>query len=205
MDDKKDKRRISNKRNWLLPLGLVLGALLLAVVVTSPKTPESTTFDKSSEEVSIIGQRAPDFSLLDQNGEAVTLADYSGKKLVLFFTEGQMCYPSCWNQIASLGNNPKLNNGDVATLTVVTDTRDMWDDPYQKKPEMLAERMVYDFSKVMSSAYDILYFPSSMHPGELPGHTYVVVDSDGVVRRIKDDPDMGINDSWLEEMVNQIQ
>tara|TARA_B100001750_G_scaffold152332_1_gene122072 strand:+ start:57 stop:188 length:132 start_codon:yes stop_codon:yes gene_type:complete len=32
-----------------------------------------------------VGQKAPDFSLPDQNGNDVSLSDYSGKKVVLWF------------------------------------------------------------------------------------------------------------------------
>ena len=32
-----------------------------------------------------IGTKAPDFALLDKNGEMVRLSDYIGKKIVLYF------------------------------------------------------------------------------------------------------------------------
>ena len=32
-----------------------------------------------------IGEKAPNFSSLDQNGNTIKLNDYKGKKLVLFF------------------------------------------------------------------------------------------------------------------------
>ncbi|GIS57124.1 MAG: hypothetical protein CM1200mP1_10620 [Candidatus Neomarinimicrobiota bacterium] len=32
-----------------------------------------------------VGQKAPDFSLPDQNGNDVSLSDFSGKKVVLWF------------------------------------------------------------------------------------------------------------------------
>ena len=32
-----------------------------------------------------IGDKAPEFSLLDQNGNSVSLNDFSGKKVVLWF------------------------------------------------------------------------------------------------------------------------
>ena len=40
-----------------------------------------------------------------------------------------------------------------------------------------------------------------MHPGSLPGHTYVVIDKKGIVRYIFDDPNMGIrNDQLVAEI-----
>ncbi len=204
MNKQTNKQPLGTSKKIILAFGLGFSALLLFVIVTAPTRPESTTINESSKEISMVGEKAPDFSLSDQNGNVVTLADYSGKSLIIFFTEGQMCYPSCWNQIASLGSNQKLNNDKVATVTVVTDTREMWDKPYQKMPEMLAETMLYDTTKKVANAYNVLYFPSSMHPGDLPGHTYVVIDANGFITNIKDDPQMGINDSWLEEKVNEL-
>ena len=32
-----------------------------------------------------IGMKAPDFTLLDKDGNKVSLSDYSGKKVVLYF------------------------------------------------------------------------------------------------------------------------
>ena len=32
-----------------------------------------------------VGQKAPDFTLPDQNGDDVSLSDFSGKKVVLWF------------------------------------------------------------------------------------------------------------------------
>ena len=32
-----------------------------------------------------IGEKAPDFTLKDQNGKAVSLSDFAGKKVVLYF------------------------------------------------------------------------------------------------------------------------
>ncbi len=32
-----------------------------------------------------VGQKAPDFSLPDQNGNDVSISDFSGKKVVLWF------------------------------------------------------------------------------------------------------------------------
>ena len=32
-----------------------------------------------------IGKKAPDFTLLDQNGNTVSLSDYKGKKVILYF------------------------------------------------------------------------------------------------------------------------
>jgi len=58
---------------WLLLLGL-MGALALLLVRMA-----------QANEIPKVGQDAPDFSLPDQDGKQHSLADYSGKWLVLYF------------------------------------------------------------------------------------------------------------------------
>lgn len=58
---------------WLLLLGLA-GALMLLLARMA-----------QAAEIPKVGQAAPDFSLPDQNGKLHSLADYSGKWLVLYF------------------------------------------------------------------------------------------------------------------------
>ena len=48
-----------------------------------------------------VGTRAPEFSALNQKGETVTLADYKGKKLVLYFYPKAMT-PGCTTQACGL-------------------------------------------------------------------------------------------------------
>ena len=43
----------------------------------------------------------------------------------------------------------------------------------------------------------MLTLDSSMHYGSLPGHTYVIIDKEGIVRYVYDDPRMAINNDLL--------
>ena len=54
-----------------------------------------------------IGDSAPDFQGLDQNGNKISLSDYKGKKLVLFFYPKDMT-PGCTNEVCNLRDNYKL-------------------------------------------------------------------------------------------------
>jgi hypothetical protein len=38
-----------------------------------------------------------------------------------------------------------------------------------------------------------------MHAGQLPGHSYVLIDKTGMVREVFDDPGMGINNDKIVE------
>lgn len=147
------------------------------------------------------GKPAPDFSLKDQNGKAFRLSEQRGKKVILFFNEGIMCYPACWDQMAALGTDKQLNNDSVVSASIVTDERSAWDSAIKKMPELASGTVLYDTDKNVSTTYDVLLLPSSMHRGIMPGHTYIVVDEQGIVRYTSDDPSMGIRN---DELVMQI-
>ncbi|TXB61875.1 thioredoxin-dependent thiol peroxidase [Phaeodactylibacter luteus] len=50
------------------------------------------------------GDKAPDFSGIDQNGETVSLADFKGKKLILFFYPKDNT-PGCTAEACNLRDN----------------------------------------------------------------------------------------------------
>lgn len=50
------------------------------------------------------GDKAPEFSSTDQNGEVITLNDYNGKKVILFFYPKDMT-PGCTTQSCNLRDN----------------------------------------------------------------------------------------------------
>ena len=61
--------------------------------------------------------------------------------------------------------------------------------------------VVHDNGARISGAYGMLKTASSMHYGQLPGHTYVVIDASGVIRHVYDDPNMAIhNDQLIDEL-----
>lgn len=148
----------------------------------------------------LVDKPAPDFSLTDHNGKTYSLAELKGKDVVLFFNEGVMCYPACWNQIASLGSDDRLNSGDIVALSVVVDSQSEWNKAISQMPELAKATVVHDNGGSVASRYGMLNTKSSMHYGQLPGHTYVVIDRDGIVRHVYDDPNMAIhNDALVAE------
>ncbi len=68
------------------------------------------------------GQKAPDFSAQDQSGNTITLADFAGKKLVLYFYPKDDT-PGCTKEACNLRDNYQslLENG-FAVLGVSPDT-----------------------------------------------------------------------------------
>lgn len=149
----------------------------------------------------LIGKPAPDFSLADHNGKTYSLTDLKGKEVVLFFNEGMMCYPACWNQIASLGADDRFKGNDIVALSVVVDSKKEWDEAVSQMPELAQATVVHDDGGTVSSKYGVLKTKSSMHYGQLPGHTYIVIDGNGIIRHVYDDPNMAIhNDQLVDEL-----
>lgn len=147
-----------------------------------------------------IGQKAPDFELESIDGKTVKLSDYLGKNVVLFFNEGAMCYPACWNQIAELGNDSRFDTENLAAFSIVIDTKNRWLDIISKSPNMAKSKILFDTARSVSKAYDVLYLDSPMHSG-IPGHTYLIIDKEGVIRFTLDDPTMAIaNDKLIKEI-----
>lgn len=151
-----------------------------------------------------VGKKAPEFELQDINGNIVKLSDYTGKNVVLFFNEGSMCYPACWNQISSLANDARFNKEDVVALSIVVDSRSQWQQILQKVPQMSKSKILFDTSRKVSAEYDVLYMDSSMHKGSYPGHTYFITDKKGIIRYTKDDPTMAINNDEIASELEKI-
>lgn len=163
----------------------------------SPVKPQFSSLE------SMVGKPAPDFTLKDQNGKDFKLSSLHGRKVVLFFNEGIMCYPACWNQMAELGSDKKLNNDSVVSASIVTDTPDMWNEAFAKMPALRSGTILFDNPVKVSTAYGMLSLESSMHKGSKPGHTYIVVDQQGVVRYTYDDPKMGIRNDMIIDKINK--
>lgn len=152
------------------------------------------------------GQKAPDFELESIAGEKIKLSDYLGKKnVVLFFNEGSMCYPACWNQIAELGNDDRFDTENIVALSIVTDPRSQWLDITSKSPNLAKSKIIFDTSRSVSQSYDVLNLNSSMHRGSLPGHTYFIIDKEGMIRFMMDDPNMALANEKLIKEINTLK
>ncbi|MEK7465721.1 MAG: redoxin domain-containing protein [Patescibacteria group bacterium] len=149
----------------------------------------------------LIGKPMLDFSLRDRNGTEYSAIGLKGKKIALFFSEGIMCYPACWNQMVALATDPRFNNADTAVLSVVIDPPSDWQSAIQKMPELGKATVLFDSDKSVSQALGMLTLPSSMHYGAFPGHSFILIDKQGIVRDAFDDPTMGIdNDRVFAEL-----
>lgn len=192
---------------------LFLGILLLAslagyaLLTQKNKSEENLLFKEA------IGKEAPEFSLESLDGKIVKLSDFRGKVVVLFFNEGAMCYPACWEQMVAFGEDERFNSDQVVTFSIVVDPKSDWQKITAEVPQMAQAKILFDSTRAVSSAYDVLALPSSMHPagsseaahhGAFPGHTYFIIDKEGIIRYTFDDPNMAIRNDEIFAEVKKI-
>jgi len=103
--------------------------------------------------------------------------------------------------VAGFGSDPRFNNGKIQAYSVLVDSAKDWQRAIDKMPELAKAQTLFDTGASASRQLGLLTLPSSMHRGSLPGHTYIVVDKDGIVRYVKDDPNMAMANN---EIFNKI-
>ena len=125
------------------------------------------------------GDRSPDFTLPMVGGGEFKLSDMQGKKnVLLYFQEGIMC-PACWYQQMDI--EKRQAEFDALDTDVVMITVDPPGALAQAKAQYgIKNTLLYDNSLTASAKYDVLQ--DSMHPGERPGHVFVLVDKKGTIQ-----------------------
>jgi peroxiredoxin len=182
------------------------GLIVLAVVVLAVALFNTSKTNEQKQQAVIttndlIGKSLPEIELRDKEGQVFNPSDLKGKNVVLFFNEGLMCYPACWNQMAAFGTDPRFNSNDVAALSVITDSPQDWQKAIDKMPDLAKAVTLFDKGATSSHHLGILSMGSSMHTGQLPGHTYIMLDKQGIVRDVFDDANMGVNnDAIIQKM-----
>ena len=72
-------------------------------------------------------------------------------------------------------------------------------------PQLAKAVTMFDANANTSRQLGILATASSMHRGSLPGHTYIVIDKDGIVRYVFDDPNMAIANDMLFKKIEELK
>lgn len=127
-----------------------------------------------------VGDKAPDFELLNQNGESVKLSDYLGKKVILF------AYPKagtggCTTQACGLRDNfPRFEDANATVLGISPDAPDKllkW-----KNKENLPYDLVSDPDHVILEAWGA-WGEKSMYGKKYMGviRSHWVIDEQGVI------------------------
>ncbi len=196
---------------------IVIGIIAIAVVVGgliwfSKKSPSAGPANQGANANGVVGisfkdavgKKAPNFILKDKDGNSVELKNLAGKNVVLFFNEGLMCYPACLDQVAELGKDSRFNNDKVIAYSVVIDSPDEWKNAQKELPYLKDAKILFDDGDV-SEIYDVLKLPSVMHYGRYPGHTYFIIDKEGIIRYTFDDPNMGLRNDQIFAELQKLQ
>jgi peroxiredoxin Q/BCP len=130
-----------------------------------------------------VGDTAPNFSALDNQGNTIQLSDYTGKKLVLFFYP-KASTPGCTNEACDLRDNYEsfLVKG-YAILGVSADSakrQQNWIDKHQLPFPLLA-----DEDKAVIKAFGV-WGPKKFMGKEYDGihRTTFVINENGVIEDI---------------------
>jgi len=193
------KNNYNKKTHWLTItiVAVVVLGLGYFLVKSSPQNTNSTASVDNMH-------GSPDIQLSDKDGKAFTTADFKGKTTVLFFNEGLMCYPACWNQIVAFSSDERFNSGEIQAISVVVDSASDWQRAVAKMPQLAEANTMFDTGAGASGRLGTLTTASSMHRGSLPGHTYILVDKDGIVRYVFDDPNMAIANDMLFAKIGEL-
>lgn len=178
---------------------------LVAMLFTGKGKNEGQASSRPATVNDLVGKKMPEFTFKDINGNAVSSESLKGKKYALFFNEGLMCYPACWNQMLEFSKDERFKSDDMKVLSVVLDPRDGWKSAIAKKPEMGQIDIMFDNGGALSRQLGVLSAKSSMHPGTFPGHTYIVVDKEGTVSYVLDDPNMALNNDLIYGKLNDLK
>ena len=158
---------------------LAVGGLFLAFRSGQPDTagPGHRTAYQVGQPAA--GQAAPAFTLPASTGRTVSLSDYRGKNVLLFFQEGIGCQP-CWDQIRDLEKDTtKLHAAGIDN--VVSITTSPADLVAQKvRDDRLTTPVLSDPDLKVSKSYSANSF--GMMGDSRDGHSFMLIGPDGKLR-----------------------
>jgi len=115
---------------------------------------------------------APGFTLISATGQRVSLSDFRGKNVLLYFQEGLMCEP-CWTQIKDLERNETAlkTAGIDAVVSITTDPANLL--RHKVGDEKLSTPVLSDPTMQVSRAYNANRY--GMMGDMRDGHSFVLV------------------------------
>ena len=143
-----------------------------------------------------IGDKAPDFSALNQLGNSISLSDYQGKKLVVFFYP-KASTPGCTTEVKNLRDHFQLfKEQDYELLGVSADSAKRQQNFIDKNE--LPFPLIVDEDKKVINAFGV-WGPKKFMGKEYEGihRTTFVIDKNGIIENI-------INKVKTKDHANQI-
>tara|TARA_R110000868_G_scaffold85582_3_gene240650 strand:+ start:6232 stop:6687 length:456 start_codon:yes stop_codon:yes gene_type:complete len=132
-----------------------------------------------------VGDKAPNFNVLNEQGHPVSLSDFKGKKLVIFFYP-KANTPTCTVEACNLSDNYKiLKDTGYEILGVSADT--------QKQQSKFKEKFNFPYPLIADVDKDMIHAFGVWGPKKFMGHTYdgihrttFVIDERGIISKIID-------------------
>ena len=100
-----------------------------------------------------VGDRAPDFKVLDEQGNTVSLADFKGKKLVVFFYP-KASTPTCTIEACNLRDNYELLSNDGYEILGVSSDSQKRQSNFKNK-YAFQYPLIADVDKTMLNAFEV--------------------------------------------------
>lgn len=183
---RKEQQAAQRKRTLILRIASLSAVLVLIGLVVSGLL--SARPETNSEAVD-----ATPFTLPMSDGSTVSLADYAGSPVILYFNEGAGC-DSCLVQMAKIEQEPGFAEAGIEVLPIVMNTADQ----INADRERLGVEAPFALDDgTVSEAYGTL--GTGMHEG-LPGHGFILIDADGVQRWYGNYPSMWLDPAELLEI-----
>ena len=191
---RRNQRRQPRRLRWGL-----LAVLAAALTVTAMLLVTNRDTNRQAQQQA--AKPAPAFTLTSTDGRRVSLADYAGRNVMLYFSEGVGC-DGCWYQMADLeAHQGDLERLGLTVLPVVVN------DPPATRAEMrrfnLRIPFLTDPGGVVAGAYDAVGSASAMH-ANLPGHTFILVDPTGRITWRGEYPSMFVPASQLLDNIRAV-
>ena len=129
------------------------------------------------------GDKAPAFSVVDQDGQLHRLSDYKGKKVVLFFYP-QANTPTCIVEACNLRDNyARFLSGNYVVLGVSPDS--------PKKQKKFVEKYKLPFPLLADEDHAVINAYGVWGPKKFMGRTYdglhrttFVIDEEGIIEEV---------------------
>lgn len=168
---------------------LVLRSFILLVLGAAVAYTLYANFTKETKEIVIIGEKSPDFALLDMNGQKHKLSDYKGQGVFLNFW-GTWCKP-CEKEMPYMNNQYQLfKDKGVQLLAVNVGESDLVVKKFIEKYQ-LSFPVLIDTDSQVQTAYAIDPLPITF-----------LIDKNGLVKKVYTGQ---LTEGMIEEFMEQIK
>lgn len=178
-------RRPQHSRRTIIIVAVSIIAVLLALFVIYDNASNKASSDGATNQSydvgsPDIGDTAPGLTLQSAAGGAVSLSDYRGQNVLLYFQEGLTCQP-CWDQITDLEKSSDAVKaaGVDAVVSITSDPADLIAQKV-KDQGITSTPVLADPDLAVSRQYSTNQY--GMMGDSRNGHSFILVGPDGEIQ-----------------------